>query len=274
MPLENLVTRAPAQKLKIDELIGYGERFSNSERHYLSIWAAFRNSLWGKDLPIVKAQEPVKGDAKVLPDDEGLYDGKRLSDSDEPLTEAASVPRLVVEIPEVIAHIWNLENPKFLVRSEYEEAKQANIDNIQAFMVTGQPGIGSPSLTLSSTEPKLLSGEPSPASRSDCEKRVTSRSVLELLWDQHLQGQVSELKYFYNLFRSSPISASAAGWVFELWMHQSLRQGGSIQLFHIGRRSSKLKSNSFCGDHTASEQGENQKVLQLTTSEDHPPKNL
>ena len=110
--------------------------------------------------------------------------------------------------------------------------------------------------------------EPSPASRSDCEKRIASRGVLELLWNQHLKDQVSEMEYPYNLFRSSSGSASAAGWVFELRMHQLLRQGDSIQLFPIGRRSSE--SNSFYDDYTASEQGRDQEVLQLTASEYHP----
>jgi len=111
--------------------------------------------------------------------------------------------------------------------------------------------------------------EPSPISRSDCEKTVASQGVLELLWNTHLKDQVSEMKRFYDLFRSSPVSASAAGWVFELRMHQLLRQGNSIQLFPVGRRGSASKLNYFYCNYTASEQGKDQKVFQLSASEEH-----
>jgi len=153
MSLEDLTTHTPAQQLKIDKLINYNEYFSDSKRiHYLSTgglstWVEFRDSLWGQDMPIVKTHEPTNDD-EDLPNGKGIP-GDEPTSSDEPLSEVAPVLRPVMEIPEDIALIWNLENRKFVVRSEYEETERAimsaNADSIQAFVVTGQPGIGSPS---------------------------------------------------------------------------------------------------------------------------------
>ena len=56
--------------------------------------------------------------------------------------------RPIVEIPTVLAKLLYLESSHILVRSEYEEAKQAalvaNEANVAAFLVGGQSGIGPP----------------------------------------------------------------------------------------------------------------------------------
>lgn len=111
--------------------------------------------------------------------------------------------------------------------------------------------------------------EPSPTSRFLAQKRVISRGVFDLLWDRHVKDRVSNMQHFYDVFKSSPGSGSAAGWVFEIRIHQLLKQGISIRLFPISRRGSKSKVNEIYDDYTASKQRENQKVLQLTASEGH-----
>jgi len=76
--------------------------------------------------------------------------------------------------------------------------------------------------------------EPSLTSRLSSENTVAPRSIFEFLWDRHVKDQVFDVKYSYNIFRGSPVTASAAGWVFELRMHQLLIQGNPIELFPLG----------------------------------------
>jgi hypothetical protein len=144
MSLETLKKRVSAQTLAIDKLIGDPDLFSDCGSGYLSSWEAFRASLWGNGLASLEAQKEVGGD-------------------DEPLSDAAPAAGLVVKIPETLPHVWHLGSPRILVRSEYKEAERAalsaNADGIEAFLVTGQPGIGSPPLTPSSAEPNLQSGK-------------------------------------------------------------------------------------------------------------------
>ena len=73
------------------------------------------------------------------------------------------------------------------------------------------------------------------ASRGAARKTIASRFIFELLWDEYLKDQASEMQDLYNLFSGSPITAVAAGWVFEFRMHQLLKDGRVIQLFPIYR---------------------------------------
>ena len=74
--------------------------------------------------------------------------------------------------------------------------------------------------------------EPSPSSRSTCRNRVASRGAFEILWAR-LKYQVSDMRFYHGLLGRSPDTACALGWIFELRMHQLLREGNLIQLFPI-----------------------------------------
>ena len=60
--------------------------------------------------------------------------------------------RPIVEIPTILAELLYVESSRILVRSEYEEAKQAalvaNEAGVAAFLVGGQSGIGPPLSSL------------------------------------------------------------------------------------------------------------------------------
>ena len=116
MKLEDLTKCIPSQTLQIEQVTNQQDCFSDSEEG----WATFRDSLWGKGLASLEDKQPLFG----------------VDHSTRP----------VIEIPKTFPHIHLLDSPKILVRSEYEETEQAallsNADNVDAFIVTGQPGIG------------------------------------------------------------------------------------------------------------------------------------
>jgi len=70
----------------------------------------------------------------------------------EEIDGTAPATRPIVEIPTILAKLLYLESSHILVRSEYEEAKQAalvaNEAGIAAFLVGGQVGIGPPLSSL------------------------------------------------------------------------------------------------------------------------------
>jgi len=75
------------------ESINYGDTSPNL-RFPIFPPGLHSETFWEQDLPIVKAQEPAKGDNNVLPDDKHVSDGEDVSDSellydDEPLLGAA-----------------------------------------------------------------------------------------------------------------------------------------------------------------------------------------
>lgn len=114
----------------------------------------------------------------------------------------------------------------------------------------------------------IITIEPSPTRRFSSNTRVASRRVFELLWKKRIKHRVDDMVFFYGLFRANPITAAAAGWVFELQMHRLLRKRRDIQLFPIcGRR---VDMNLLYDDYTASEKGTNPTSLQLTGSGKKP----
>ena len=79
----------------------------------------------------------------------------------------------------------------------------------------------------------------------------------EMLWQRHIKQQASNVRYFYDLFRNSPGTTSAAGWIFELRIHELFRQGNTIGLFPvIGRRAG---ANFVCNGYAASKEKKDQK---------------
>ena len=75
--------------------------------------------------------------------------------------------------------------------------------------------------------------EPLSIGRDVFEKRIASRYVLELLWKAHLQFEVSDMKYLYNLFQASTTVTASTGWIFELRAHQLLAREKPIRSYRI-----------------------------------------
>ena len=139
MSLEDLSQFVPAQTLKIDKLVTHKRYFSRFAP-FVSSWDAFRRSVWGKGLASFQTEEPVQR-------------------GDDPVSEQAPTMRSVMRFPRDIPFDWNLGIKQILVRSEYEEAERAalwsNSHAMDAFLVTGQPGIGSAFIAPLLAEPNL-----------------------------------------------------------------------------------------------------------------------
>ena len=111
--------------------------------------------------------------------------------------------------------------------------------------------------------------EPSPKSRSGYEKRVASRWIFERLFDRCIGTAVFEMKDFYDLFHQNSTTASAAGWLFELRMHQVLRRRGyPLKLFPVHGHTGQ--ANYIYSDYSASSERRHQTTLQLTGLEEYP----
>jgi hypothetical protein len=108
--------------------------------------------------------------------------------------------------------------------------------------------------------------QPSPTTRGFFETKIASRRVFELIWEIHLQHRISDMEYLYSFFQNSQTMAPAAGWIFELRMHQLLRRQQTIRLFPIRGRPGTTR---FLYDgYTASK--ENPTDLQLAESDEYP----
>ena len=131
MGLEELAKFVPDQTLKINRLVKGADHFSNPWAGY-PVWAAFRDSLWGKGTAsLLEREEPGTQDAAGM-------DNQPRSDPTRP----------VMKVPEAAPHILARGNPHIFVRSEYEKtelaALVANTANLEVFLIFGQSGIGSP----------------------------------------------------------------------------------------------------------------------------------
>ena len=111
----------------------------------------------------------------------------------------------------------------------------------------------------------ILIIEPSSTRRGVPEKRIASRRVFELLWEMYLKSRISDMKYYYDLFRTGTTTAADAGWVFEFRMHQLLTRQQTIRLFPITQDLLGPKNSIYKGYP-----GENPIDLQLTGSDEHP----
>ena len=121
---------------------------------------------------------------------------------------------------------------------------------------------------LDPTSYSIVTIEPSPTSRFSFVTTARSRRVFELFWKRRLNYETRNTLYLYDYFRENPISAAAAGWIFELSMHEMLKKGQIIQLFPVlGRR----KEADLIYDNYAASNGRNNPTsLQLTRSEEYP----
>ena len=106
--------------------------------------------------------------------------------------------------------------------------------------------------------------EPLPSSRRNCKKRVASQPVFRMLWERHIKHRVSDMHFYYDLFRDSSTTAPTAGWIFQLQVHELLRRGGPIQLFPI--RGHRAAANFVYNDYTTSKEGRDQRDLRLLGS--------
>ena len=132
MSLKDLVPHISHQERKINQLATSSDRFF-CHGSLLDGWVAFRESLWGQRL-----------------------------ESEELVQEDGTVDTLVT-FPETIPDVLSRGTSRILVRAEYEETERAalsaNASDVQAFLVSGQPGIGRSPCIPSSPELDLSSGK-------------------------------------------------------------------------------------------------------------------
>jgi len=127
LPLTDLLDNIAAQEEAITQISSGLKSTDKSDS-----WSEFKESLWGKDLGSVQKVESVKRDELGPVEDVALPD-----------------EHIVAILPETLpGDGWILQNEWILVRSEYSEAEQAAVScsksYLDAFMVSGQPGIGPP----------------------------------------------------------------------------------------------------------------------------------
>jgi len=97
--------------------------------------------------------------------------------------------------------------------------------------------------------------EPSPGLRSTCRKRIASRHAFKIIWAR-LKFYVSDMRFYYGLLQRSPDTTYTLDWIFELRMHELLRQGNPIQLLPVY-------------GHLTSKEDKILKDIQLPESEEH-----
>ena len=180
--LESLGQYGDEQASIINELIEGGALIDTVG--HVKAWDKFRDSLWGKGLQHL--QVPPTDDARSV-----------VQGTDETL-------RPVVRVPEELPPPLFFYSRKVLERSEYQKAEQeillANEDGRQAFMVSGNPGIGlSPLLrhalnllTLDQEKPYFWFGflcdalfSDSPQYYKSCPSTRSSSTVVEPLDCRH-----------------------------------------------------------------------------------------
>ena len=108
----------------------------NYSSTWCASWGGFKDSLWAKAIEFFQGVKWVKR-------------GK----SDPVSGVALPDEHVVATLPETLLRSFAPKSKRILVRSEYSEAEQVamsfNKSNFSAFMVSGQPGVGtSPSLSI------------------------------------------------------------------------------------------------------------------------------
>ena len=88
-----------------------------------------------------------------------------------------------------------------------------------------------------------------------------------MLWDRHIKHRVSDIRFYYDLFRGSPNTAFTAGSIFQLWVRELLRRGGPFRIFPI--RGHCATTNFVYNDYTASNERRDQRDLELPGSGEH-----
>jgi hypothetical protein len=128
MPFNDSSERAAAQAAQIDRLLKSGH-FSTSGIPLP--WIKFKKSFWGVGSTSLATQEEVKRDEPV---------------EDYDLPDTVPDKTWVAKIPDGLSAPWESSGGRILVRSEYHEAERAAMladrEGVEAFLVTGHPGIG------------------------------------------------------------------------------------------------------------------------------------
>ena len=113
----------------------------------------------------------------------------------------------------------------------------------------------------------IITVHPSQTTRMRSEKRFASQHVFDLIWETHLRGRIDATKELNDLFLTSPIAASSAGWVFKNRMHDLLIKDQYLSLGPIlGRRTGR---NFVYDNYTSSRRRTNRTGLDMTNSEEH-----
>jgi len=116
----------------------------------------------------------------------------------------------------------------------------------------------------------VISTGPLPGNRSKAERKFASTYVLEECCKRILGNEVLEMRSHYNLLRGNPISATAAGMVFEHRAHPFLRQQTTIDIFPIlGRVTTKHGKNAYYDDYTATNNDTDKTRVDLPPLEEH-----
>jgi len=110
----------------------------------------------------------------------------------------------------------------------------------------------------------ILTIYPLPDDRSEYTVAPASRRVFELLWDKHFRSRLDDMEYFYDLFQGSTVTSAsaAAGWIFELRMHELLLGKRRLQLFPI-RCADVGKVNLIYSNYTATKERKGQVEFEL-----------
>ena len=127
MSLQTLVPHAPAQNEAVKRHLSWFERISPSKDSP----PVFTPAIWGVGIEALQVEELVERD----------------EDPVDVLPDVIPSTRIVMTPPETHLESWCLPNERILVRSEYYETARAvlsaNESGMDAFIVTGQSGIGS-----------------------------------------------------------------------------------------------------------------------------------
>ena len=136
LTLESLRQYASGQMELIRQVSDKGLRFKSLEGPGAADWRLFRREVWGKGLSHLDTVEEVqRGPGAIIDDPVILPDG---------------VPSRcdVMLKPEILEDCWSTNCTKIFIRPEYKEAEEFALSTCgavipyNAFVVSGQPGIG------------------------------------------------------------------------------------------------------------------------------------
>ncbi|KAF9779874.1 hypothetical protein BJ322DRAFT_347597 [Thelephora terrestris] len=85
----------------------------------------------------------------------------------------------------------------------------------------------------------IVTIHPLPGDPLDYRVGFASRHVFEMVWERYIHNKIEDIKHFYDLFSPTSITAAAAGWIFELRMHQLLPTKQTIKLSAISGHSAQ-----------------------------------
>ena len=92
--------------------------------------------------------------------------------------------------------------------------------------------------------------------------------MFEILWEKYIQHRIDIMADFYNLFLASEVTAVAAGWVFELRMHQLLVKKQTITLYPV--HGHYATTNLRYNDYTSTKEKQDPLILNLAQSKELP----